>query len=69
MAKLSLRNKCARLKEEKAKGTIKFKTRVYNRCELCGRSGAYYRKFHVCRCCLRKLANEGMIPGLKKASW
>ncbi|MFA6756494.1 MAG: 30S ribosomal protein S14, partial [Sulfurospirillaceae bacterium] len=28
-----------------------------------------YRDFGLCRVCLRKMANEGLIPGLKKASW
>ncbi len=47
----------------------KFSTRKYNRCQLCGRPRAYYRKFSLCRCCMRKLAHEGVIPGLMKASW
>jgi small subunit ribosomal protein S14 len=28
-----------------------------------------YRKFKICRVCFRKMANEGKIPGVKKASW
>jgi small subunit ribosomal protein S14 len=48
---------------------FKYKTRRYNRCQLCGRARAYYRKFHVCRICFRNLASEGKIPGVKKASW
>jgi hypothetical protein len=36
---------------------------------LCGRSKAVYRKFKICRICFRTLANEGKIPGVKKASW
>ncbi|MFA5292771.1 MAG: type Z 30S ribosomal protein S14 [Phycisphaerae bacterium] len=47
----------------------KFKTRAYTRCQLCGRARAVYKKFKICRLCLRKLASEGKIPGLKKASW
>lgn len=47
----------------------KFKTRAYNRCSLCGRSRAYYRKFGICRICFRNLASRGEIPGVKKASW
>ncbi|HOJ50026.1 MAG TPA: type Z 30S ribosomal protein S14 [Spirochaetota bacterium] len=47
----------------------KYKTREYNRCEICGRPRAYFRDFHICRLCLRKLANEGKIPGIRKASW
>jgi len=47
----------------------KFRVRTYTRCRLCGRARAVYRKFKVCRLCFRKLANEGRIPGVKKASW
>lgn len=53
----------------KAKRTPKFSTRAYNRCDLCGRSKAYYRKFNICRICFRTLALQGRIPGVKKASW
>ncbi len=53
----------------KAKRTPKFSTRIVRRCQLCGRPRAVYRKFHLCRICLRNLAHEGKIPGLKKASW
>lgn len=54
---------------EKSKRTPKYPVRRYNRCQLCGRARAYYRKFHICRICLRKLASEGLIPGVRKASW
>jgi small subunit ribosomal protein S14 len=54
---------------EKSKRTPKYSTRGYNRCQLCGRPRAYYRKFKICRICLRKLASEGVIPGVRKASW
>jgi small subunit ribosomal protein S14 len=47
----------------------KFSARAYNRCQLCGRPRAYYRKFKICRICLRKMASEGLIPGMRKASW
>ncbi len=47
----------------------KFKTREYTRCQLCGRARAVYRKFKICRICFRTLANEGKIPGIRKASW
>lgn len=40
-----------------------------NRCRLCGRARAYFRKFQVCRICFRHLAHRGEIPGVKKASW
>jgi small subunit ribosomal protein S14 len=61
MAKTSLRVKAAR--------TPKFKVRQHNRCPLCGRSRAYYRRFQMCRICLRKLALNGQLPGVIKASW
>jgi small subunit ribosomal protein S14 len=44
-------------------------TRAYNRCARCGRPRGYFRKFGVCRICLRELAHEGVIPGLTKSSW
>ncbi len=47
----------------------KFSTREYSRCQRCGRARGYYRKFGLCRICLRELAHEGKIPGVKKASW
>jgi small subunit ribosomal protein S14 len=47
----------------------KFSTRAYTRCERCGRVRAVYRKFRLCRICLRELASNGMIPGMMKASW
>jgi len=47
----------------------KFKVRVRNRCRLCGRSRAYMRKFDMCRLCFRKLALQGILPGVTKSSW
>ncbi|QTX31515.1 type Z 30S ribosomal protein S14 [Aminithiophilus ramosus] len=47
----------------------KFKVRSYTRCPLCGRVHSYMRKFDMCRCCFRKLAREGKIPGVVKSSW
>lgn len=43
--------------------------RAKNRCFKCGRPRAYMRDFGLCRICFRELANKGMIPGVKKASW
>jgi small subunit ribosomal protein S14 len=45
------------------------KIRIRLRCRLCGRPRAVYRKFGLCRICFRNLASEGLIPGVKKASW
>ncbi len=53
----------------KQKKTPKFKVRAYSRCKLCGRPRGYIRKFGMCRICFRKLALEGVIPGVIKASW
>ena len=47
----------------------KFSSRLNRRCLLCGRSRAVYRKFGICRICFRNLAKDGLIPGVKKASW
>jgi small subunit ribosomal protein S14 len=43
--------------------------RIKRRCKLCGRSRAVYRKFGICRICFRNMASDGLIPGVKKASW
>jgi len=47
----------------------KFSSRSYTRCSICGRPHSVYRDFGICRICLRKMANEGLIPGMKKSSW
>lgn len=47
----------------------KYSVRVRNRCQRCGRPRGYYRRFGLCRICLRELALEGLIPGLTKSSW
>jgi small subunit ribosomal protein S14 len=47
----------------------KYAIRVRNRCRLCGRPRAYYRKFDLCRLCFRELALKGEIPGVTKSSW
>ena len=47
----------------------KFKTRGYTRCLMCGRPRAVYRKFQICRICLRERALVGEIPGMRKSSW
>lgn len=54
---------------EKANKEPKFSSRRVRRCQLCGRSRAVYRKFRICRICFRSLALEGLIPGVRKASW
>ena len=65
---------CRNLRSELSKSEWDYlRHKVYeragNRCELCGRPRAVYRKFRICRICFRVLANEGRIPGVRKASW
>ena len=43
--------------------------KIRRRCRLCGRARAVYRKFGTCRICFRNMALQGLIPGVKKASW
>jgi small subunit ribosomal protein S14 len=43
--------------------------RLRNRCKLTGRPRGYMRKFGLCRNQFRKMAHEGKIPGVTKASW
>jgi len=43
--------------------------RLHNRCKLTGRPKGYMRKFGINRVTFRKMAVEGKIPGLTKASW
>jgi small subunit ribosomal protein S14 len=43
--------------------------RLRNRCAITGRPRGYMRKFGLCRNMFRKLASEGKIPGIVKASW
>ena len=61
MAKKALINKQAR--------TPKFPVRAYTRCNRCGRPHSVYRKFGLCRICLRERAHQGLIPGVTKSSW
>jgi small subunit ribosomal protein S14 len=43
--------------------------RMHNRCKLTGRPKGYMRQFGVSRVIFREMANNGLIPGVKKASW
>ncbi|MEX1026339.1 MAG: type Z 30S ribosomal protein S14 [Planctomycetota bacterium] len=54
---------------EKAKRKPKFSSRIVRRCNMCGRPRAVYRKFGICRICLREHALLGEIPGMRKSSW
>lgn len=43
--------------------------RMHNRCKLTGRPKGYIRQFGISRINFREMANMGLIPGVKKASW
>ncbi len=43
--------------------------RVRRRCACCGRPRGVYRRFQLCRMCLRKALMKGDVPGARKASW
>lgn len=45
------------------------KVRLHNRCQLTGRPRGYMRQFGISRVTFREMALEGLIPGVKKASW
>jgi len=53
----------------KAERKPKFRVRGYTRCQQCGRPRSVYRRFKLCRICLREMARRGLIPGMVKASW
>nr|WP_300145717.1 type Z 30S ribosomal protein S14 [Propionicimonas sp.] len=61
MAKTALKVKQAR--------KPKFAVRAYTRCSKCGRPKAVFRKFGLCRICVRELAHKGELPGVIKSSW
>jgi small subunit ribosomal protein S14 len=44
-------------------------TRLRNRCQFTGRARGFLRKFKLSRLCFREMANQGLIPGIVKASW
>ena len=54
---------------EKSKLRPRDRIRIRFRCKICGRGRAVYRKFGICRICFRGLASNGLVPGVKKASW
>ena len=47
----------------------RFKVRAYSRCRRCGRPRAVFRKFGLCRVCVRNMAHAGELPGVTKSSW
>ncbi len=64
-----LKYEASRLKPDTVKMLPRERIRIKRRCKLCGRARAVYRKFGVCRICFRNLASDGLIPGVRKASW
>lgn len=53
----------------KANRPPKYSTRIIRRCRVCGRKRGYYRKFELCRICIREIASRGELPGVTKSSW
>ena len=43
--------------------------RLHNRCKITGRPKGYMRVFGISRVTFREMANNGLIPGIKKSSW
>lgn len=43
--------------------------RLHNRCKITGRPKGYIRQFGISRITFREMASNGLIPGVKKASW
>ena len=43
--------------------------RLHNRCKLSGRPKGYIRMFGISRIQFREMASNGLLPGVKKASW
>lgn len=54
---------------QKSKKSPKFMSRTIRRCWRCGRRHGYLRLFDLCRICVRELANQGNLPGVRKSSW
>ena len=44
-------------------------SRLTKRCNQCGRPHAVYKKFGLCRLCLRNILMIGQVPGGRKSSW
>ncbi len=53
----------------KSKKEPKYAVQKKNRCQLCGRSRGFLRRFSLCRLCFRELAHKGELPGVTKSSW
>ncbi|MBI3384921.1 type Z 30S ribosomal protein S14 [Candidatus Gottesmanbacteria bacterium] len=53
----------------KSREEPKYPVQKKNRCQLCGRSRGFLRRFSLCRLCFRELAHKGELPGVTKSSW
>ena len=74
MARKALEVKCERnnakaLRIHLAGKKVKFATKLYHRCSVCGRVRWYQGKFDMCRICIRERANNGELMWVRKASW
>jgi small subunit ribosomal protein S14 len=54
---------------EKQQRKPKYKVQGYTRCQRCGRPRSVYKRFLLCRVCLREMVHAGEMPGITKASW
>ncbi|MFW5702860.1 MAG: type Z 30S ribosomal protein S14 [Candidatus Dojkabacteria bacterium] len=61
--------KARKLERQYKRGTIKYTSRKFNRCNVSGRARGYIRYFGLSRIAFRDLAHKGMLPGVKKSSW
>ncbi len=70
-AKIAKANKLKKkfLQDIKAGKKSVVATKVYNSCEICGRTRWYLWKFGICRICFREKANAWELPGVRKSSW
>jgi small subunit ribosomal protein S14 len=68
MAKTSMIVKEAKHRAKAEAGKFP-KTKLKNRCVVCGRPRGYYRQFGLCRLHLREYAHQGLLPGVLKSSW
>jgi small subunit ribosomal protein S14 len=48
---------------------MKFATKVFHVCSVCGRTRWYLGNFDICRICFREKANAWELPGVRKSSW
>lgn len=74
MARKALEVKCKRNNDKAIRAflswkQIKFSTKLYHRCSICGRVRWYVGKFDMCRICIRERANSWELMWVRKSSW